>query len=124
MNDGIVKVTEYHLSADDTRIVFHHKEGDEMTLEYNGMVFRGRPLYREDTALGLIVSVQLENTPDLQTVFLSVAVPEANRPSNMKSVSVSSFAVFTTNRTTIAGPDGISGQVRDYKVLSLSGNAW
>lgn len=124
MMGKLIAVNEYHLSADDTRIVFHNGDDDSMTLEYDGKVFKGRALHREKTALGFMVSAELETVPDLHTVVLSVAVPEANRPSNAKSISVSTFAVFTTARTSIAGPGGISGQIRDFKVVVLQGNAW
>jgi len=125
MNESSHEVTEYHLYGEGMKVVFHQGSDDAMKLEYNGKVFSGRALYRERTVLGLVASVLLETSPDLHTVWLSVVIPDAHCPSNAKSIPVATFAVFTTKRTSIAGPAGVSGQVDAYKVISpLNGNAW
>lgn len=96
-----------------------------MRLEYDGKVFSGRQLHREVTVLGLAVSAIPETSPDRDTVWITVMIPDAHCPANARSVAVNSFAVLTTKRTSIAGPSGVSGQVDVYKVISpLSGNAW
>jgi len=124
--DRPIPVTQYHLSADaeDVKIVFHAGNEDTAKLEYNGKIFVGRALTRENTPLGLVVSAQLERIPDLHSISLCLAVPEANCPSNARSIPISTFATFTTVRTTIAGPDLVRGQIRTYRVVPLKGNAW
>lgn len=122
--ERLTPVNEYHLSAEGTQIVFCSGDEDTMTLAYNGTVFRGRSLYRETTLMGIVVSVQLEVISDLHTIFLSVAVPEGNRPSDARSIAVSTFAVISTERTSIAGPQLVGGQIRRYEVIPLQGNAW
>jgi hypothetical protein len=119
------EVTEYHLRGEGAEIVFHKGKDDDMKLEYNHKVFSGRALSREVTTLGLAVSVILEASPDLGTVWLTVIIPDANCPDGARSIPINSFAVVTDKRTSIAGPPGVSGQVDVYKsVLPLTGNAW
>jgi hypothetical protein len=117
-------VTQYHLSGEDLEIVVCAGTGDAPTLEYNGQIFQGPALREEQTALGLVLSAIVETIPDLHTVTLSVAVPEGNRPSTDRSISISSFATFVTERTSIGGPALVSGQLRTYQHVPLEGNAW
>lgn len=125
MESSMVSVKEYHLAAEDIRIVFRDGDEQSTSLEHNGNLFSGDALHRERTAgLGLVVSVELEAVPDLRVTFLSLVVPEANRASAEKSIAVGTFAVYTTVRTSIAGPAQVHGQLRTSRVLRLSGNAW
>lgn len=117
-------VTQYHLAAEGVIIVFHAETQDAMTLEYNGQLFHGDTLQREQTALGLVVSAVVEAVPALQTVILSLIVPNGNCPQDARSISISTFAVFTTARTSIGGPALVSGQLQSYKLVSLEGTAW
>lgn len=117
-------VTEYHLHGDGAEIAFHGGSDDEMKLEYNGKVFSGRALYRETTVLGFAASAILETIPDLRTVWITVMIPHVRCPANAESTAVSTFAVLTTKRTSIAGPAAVSGQGELYKVVALTGHAW
>jgi hypothetical protein len=116
-------VTQYHLTGEDVKIVFRDGTDDTASLEYNGQIFRGPTLYQDQTALGRVISIHLETIPDLHTVFLSLAVPEANRPSDQRSIDVSTFATITTTRTSIGGPGLVTGQIRTYQVVPLKGDA-
>lgn len=125
MKASLHEVTEYHLRGDDMEIAFHRGSDEDMKLTYNGKVFSGRALSRETTVLGLAVSAMLKAAPDLDTVWLTVVIPDARCPENAKSIPVTTFAVITTKRTSILGPPGVSGQVDTYKVVfPLQGNAW
>lgn len=118
-------VTEYRLSAPDTEIAFHRGPDDEMRLEYNGRAFSGRQLHREVTLIGLAASAMLEANPDRDTVWITVMIPDAHCPADARSVTINSFAVLTTRRTSIAGPSAVSGPIEMYKVIApLNGNAW
>lgn len=117
--------TEYHLHGDGTDVVFHRGNDDEMRLQYNGKVFSGRELHRELTVLGLTASALVEASPDLHTIWFTVVIPDARCPANARSIPVTTFAVLTTKRTSIAGPAGVAGQIEVYKVVCpLTGNAW
>ncbi|MBK8256464.1 MAG: hypothetical protein IPK82_27825 [Polyangiaceae bacterium] len=122
-------VTQYHLhgtdpSGQEVKIVFHAGDDNAMKLEYQDKEYQGRVLYRERSILGTIASIELEALPDLHTVFLSVVIPEANCPANMKSTAVHTFAVRTTTKTSIGGPSLVSGQIQTYEHIQLNGNAW
>ena len=86
--------------------------------------FSGRAIFREHIQSGFMPSVVLEQAPDLHTITLTLAIPAANIPDNMKSIPVKTFAVRTTNKTSIAGPELVEGQIQSYEVLALEGNAW
>jgi hypothetical protein len=124
MKGSLITVNEYHLSGDDMKIVFHNGDDETMTLQCNDKVFKGRALYRDNMSMGLVVSTMMEAVPDLRVTILSVAIPGAQRPANAKSVPISTFAVLSTGRTSIAGPSLVEGQLITYKVVPLHGNAW
>jgi hypothetical protein len=86
--------------------------------------FRGSQLRQKQTEIGTLVTVTLKQVPDLKTVVLTLIVPQVNIPDNDNDgVSVAVKAIETTIRTTIAGPNGVRGQVQTYKSLSLRGKA-
>jgi hypothetical protein len=123
--EQLVTVNEYHLTGENTRIVFRNGDGEDVVLEYNEQVFRGRTeLHVQQTELGLVVTALVESAPDRHTISISVTVPEANRPSSAKSIEVNTFAVLSTKRTSIGGPALVEGQIQTYTVVPLQGNAW
>ena len=128
MKKELVSVKNYHLAGDGVKIVFSMEDPDELELVYEDKQgerrFSGRAIYREKTVLGLLVSVVLENVPDLHRIMLSLAVPSANKPDNMRSIPVKTFAVRTTDRTSISGEGGVEGQIQTYETTVLDGNAW
>jgi hypothetical protein len=123
----LVKVSEYHLSGDGIRIVFSLKN-QEPKLVYEDKtgerIFTGRQIHQERIQLGFIPSVVLEEAPDSHEITLSLAVPDANRPDEVRSIPVKTFAVRTTTRTSIAGPDMVEGQLQAHETYVLKGNAW
>jgi hypothetical protein len=112
------------LAGKHTKIIFVTGDVDEMRLSYNDRVYEGHALYCEPHQLGHLVSVVLDSVPDSHTTVLTVAVPEANRPADMRSLGIHTFAVVTTIKTSIAGAGLVSGQAREYDVIMLHGNAW
>lgn len=114
---------QYHLSGKDISLEYHvEKPGP--TLTYNRRVFTGRELRVEHAVLGTLVSVLLDAVPDHQVKTLSVAIPAANCPDGARSIAIDSFAVLTTEHTSIGGPHLVQGAVQTYEVLALHGNAW
>lgn len=126
--EKLVSVKSYHLAGDGIKIRFSMEDPDELELVYEDKqgerTFSGRAIYRDETQLGFMPSVILEQDPDLHIVTLSLAVPSANRPDNMKSIPVKTFAVRTTTRTSIGGPELVEGQIEVYEMYNLEGNAW
>jgi len=94
---------DYH---DETRNVA--AEGDEIAVE------RG--------PLGRLVTITLESVPDLHTLTVTLVLPDLggfSRP----ITSFRTFAVLTTNRTTIGGPELITGPIQLYRVVRGDGTA-
>jgi hypothetical protein len=118
-----IPVSQYDLSGKGVRIAFRVGPEGAPTLEYNGRIFRGDELRYEQTAIGSVASAVLETIPDLHTISLSLAVPDANRPADARAVPVRTFAVFTTERTSIGGPGLVTGQLQEYELVSLTGEA-
>jgi hypothetical protein len=116
-------VTQYELCGEGVKILVSAETEDKLAVEYNGTIFQGPALQREQGVLGRTLSVVVEVIPDLHTIFLSVIVPEANQSAEGKSVPISTFAVFTTGRSSIGGPALLPGQLQLYKVVPLEGSA-
>ena len=127
MKGKLVSVKNYHLSGDGVKIVFS-MENEKPELVYEDKLgehkFSGSQIDLEKIQLGLLPSVVLDAVPDSHTITLALAVPAANRPDEVKSISVKTFAVRTTNRTSIGGPDLLEGQIQKYEIYILEGNAW
>ena len=125
--EKLAAVKTYHFSGDDVRISFS-EEDPEPELIYEDKQgkrqFTGREIYRDKTQLGFLPSVVLQEVPDLHTLILSLAVPAANRPENVKSIPVETFAVRTKIRTSFAGPGTVEGQIQSHETIALKGNAW
>jgi hypothetical protein len=68
-----------------------------------------------------LVTVSLEGEPDLYTMTLTLAVPPINLEG--KEAPFTTFAVLTTNRTSIGGPDLVNGQIASYEIVPLTGEA-
>jgi hypothetical protein len=121
---SLIPVSDYHLAGKHTKIVFVTGEPDEMRLSYNDRSYEGSALHCEPTSLGQLVSVVLDSEPNLHTIVLSISVPEANRPADMRSIGIHTFAVITTTKTLTEATAHLSGQIREYDVIALHGNAW
>lgn len=85
--------------------------------------FRGSQVRHKPTEIGILISVTLKTVPDSRTVVFSLLLPLVNVPDDRPSIPVSIKAIETTNRTSIAGPKLVKGQVQTYKVYSLKGSA-
>lgn len=85
--------------------------------------FRGSQIRVKQTEIGTLLTVTLKSVPDLRTITFSLLMPLVNVPDNDPTVSVNIKAIETTSKTTIAGPNGVKGQVQTYKLYSLKGTA-
>src|SRR5689334_2960764 len=75
--------------------------------------FRGDEIQVVQSPLGSLVTVLLSATPDLETVTLTLVIPAMNVDANGEPLRT--FAVRTTNRTSIGGPALVKGQIQTYK---------
>jgi hypothetical protein len=83
--------------------------------------FRGDEIQVLDSPLGRLVTVVLSAIPDLETVTLTLVVPAMNVDANGEPLRT--FAVRTTNRTSIGGPALVKGQLQTYRRYALTGRA-
>jgi hypothetical protein len=82
--------------------------------------FSGEEIQTLASALGTEVTVTLETVPDLHTITLTVLLP-AITLSPGDEESFESAGIFTTSKTTIAGPpDGVA---QTYEIILLDGVA-
>jgi hypothetical protein len=128
MTMNLVRAKTYHLAGDGLRIEFCMEDPKELELVYEDQKgerkFSGKAIYQKELQLGFVPSVVLEQVPDLHTVFFSLIVPSASRSNNQKSISLRTFAIRTTSRTSIDGPEAVEGQVQTHEIFTLEGNAW
>lgn len=87
------------------------------------LTFSGEDLRRLETEIGSLVTVTLEQIPDLQTVTLTLLVPTINLREGSTESPVQTVAIVTTQRTSIGGPQLLEGQVQTYRTLPLEGTA-
>ncbi len=125
----LVRVKAYHLAGDGIEIEFSMKDPKALELVYRDKQgerkFSGQAIRLvENRELGFLASVVLEQVPDLRIITFSLAVPSANRNNDEKSISVETFAVRTTTRTSSGGPRLVKGQIQAYQIPVLKGNAW
>ncbi len=128
MSEQLVSVKTYHLAGDDVKVEISMVDPDELKLVWDDKegerTFSGRAIYRETTELGLMLSVILKHAQDSHTIILSIALPSANRPEDMRSIPVETFAVLTTALSSSNGPQEVEGQIENYKIVNLKGNVW
>ncbi len=72
--------------------------------------------------LGRLVTATLSAVPDLASTTLVLVVPQVNLGDRAEQ-KIRTLAVLVEDRTSIAGPGPVSGQLQRYKALRLSGTA-
>jgi hypothetical protein len=83
----------------------------------------GTDIRRLETEIGALVTIDLAQIPDLQTIKVTLVVPTVNLPQPANSSDLQTIAILTTSRTTIGGPNLIVGQIETYRTLYLRGTA-
>ena len=84
--------------------------------------FSGTEIQTGKALIGTLVTVTIEQTPDLKRVTFSLLLPDVNLQQSDK-VNIKAIGVFTTTKTSIAGPKLVKGALQTYKVEGLSGTA-
>jgi hypothetical protein len=116
-------------------------EGDGATISYATTSIAGVPQFsyrdsehnvsksgtddirRLETEIGALVTIDLAQIPDLQTIKVTLVVPTVNLPQPANSSDLQTIAILTTSRTTIGGPNLVVGQIETYRTLYLRGTA-
>jgi hypothetical protein len=82
--------------------------------------FSGDEIQTLGSALGMEVTVTLDTIPDLHTITLTVLLPAITlSPGGEESFETA--GIFTTSKTTIAGPP--TGVTQSYEIIALDGVA-
>jgi len=84
--------------------------------------FSGDEIRVERTEIGQLVSVTVQQVPDLKTVTMSLVIPDINLDMGEPTLFESSI-IFTTNYTTIGGPDLVKGPLQTYWSPTAIGQA-
>jgi len=93
-------------------------------LAYKDEEFEGKNFIKQDTPLGSLVSIVLDEEADGRKVMFSLIIPIANVPKTERSIPIDTYAIRTNEKSSIAGTDAIKGQVQTYEILAMRGNAW
>lgn len=83
----------------------------------------GDGVVRETTAIGTLVTIELENIPDLRRVTFTLVLPEINPGPDNQPVVLNTLGVRTTHHMTIGGPGLIIGPLQTYETVALCGTA-
>lgn len=83
----------------------------------------GDAILREVTEIGTLVTIEVENIPDLARVTFTLVLPAINLGPDSQPVVLHTLGVRTTNHTTIGGPDLIIGPLQTYETVALCGTA-
>ena len=88
---------------------------------YVSKQFQGRDIVLEDSRIGQLVTVILEQVPDLKTVSFTLILPVVSLLPSSRGTKIEVPGISATAHTTIAGP-GL-GPSMTYRQAMLSGTA-
>ena len=116
----MIQANTYLLQGAESKIEVVRNFGGQPNILLDGELFEGVRI--EETSVGPIASVVLSAIHDERTDILSVILPPVNLDDGGQAPVVTA-AIFSIHKTTIGGPDGVSGQIVDYKIEPLTGVA-
>ena len=85
--------------------------------------FSGTEIQTGKTLIGTLVTVTIEETPDLKRVMFSLLLPDVSLQPSGKKVNIKTIGIVTTMKTSIGGPKLTTGARQTYKVANLAGTA-
>lgn len=85
--------------------------------------FSDTDIRAQDTEIGREITVTLEQTPDLQTITLTLLIPTINLSPEGRENPIETVAIITAAPTSIGGSNLIDGQLQIYDTLALQGIA-
>ena len=117
---------DFELQGDDTRIhytttsfagvpQFLYETRDQ------SLNFSGEDIHLLETEIGKLATVTVEHVPDYRTITLTLLVPAINLQGEESSIETE--VIVTTHHTTVAGQEGVEGQVQTYQTMTLQGTA-
>ena len=83
--------------------------------------FRGDQIRLEEGVLGRLVTVVVEEVPDLHVVTFTLILPEFRLRDGEDKIDT--LGIWTTGRTSIGGPALLVGQLSTYRWAHLTGVA-
>ena len=86
-----------------------------------GKQFQGDDIYFEESRIGRLITVALEQVPDLKTVNFTLILPVVNKLPSSGGAYIEVPGIWATAHTTIAGP-GLGPSIT-YRQVMLSGTA-
>jgi hypothetical protein len=84
--------------------------------------FRGDQIRTTESEIGTQVTVTLQAVADGDSSLLTLLLPTVNLEGTSEQIC-ETFAIFTTVRGSIAGPNLVTGAVQSYNVVKLEGTA-
>jgi hypothetical protein len=83
--------------------------------------FAGDVIRVQETAIGKLVTVELEYIPDAGAELFSLLLPAVGQVA--VAPKIAALAIYTTEQTTMEGSAGIEGAIQLYRVVEVQGTA-
>jgi hypothetical protein len=118
-DDGSAQANQYEFASPSVSVYYSPSSfSGEAQLRYRRgnaapLDFSGDEIRVERTEIGQLVSVTVQQVPDLKVVTLSLVIPDINLDTGAPTQFESSI-IFTTNHTTIGGPELVKGPLQTY----------
>jgi hypothetical protein len=110
---------DVELTYDTTSIAgqpqLHYRHGD------HDVSRSGEEIRSLETEIGTLVTAEVDSVPDSHTLTVSVLLPAINLGEGDADFETS--AIETTSKTSIGGPNLVTGALETYEFLPLSGKA-
>ena len=127
-------------STPDTTPNLYELQGDKVRITYSTSSISGQPQFNFSqgrkalhfsgtdiqtgkTLIGTLVTVTIDETPDLKRVMFSLVLPDVNLQQSGKKANIKTIGIITTIKTSIGGPTLTKGALQTYKVTNLAGTA-
>ena len=127
-------------STPDTTPNLYELQGDKVRITYSTSSISGQPQFNFSqgrkalhfsgpdiqtgkTLIGTLVTVKIDETPDLKRVMFSLVLPDVNLQQSGKKANIKTIGIIATIKTSIGGPTLTKGALQTYKVKNLAGTA-
>jgi hypothetical protein len=127
MSNSMTTPNLYELHGNDLSVVYSTSGFDGQPSfayqdEYVALSRRGDEIRTNDTEVGTLVTITIQNTPDLGSTSFTLLVPRVNLSGTQRGANISTEGITTRHRSSIA-PQLDQGQIDHYRVTHLSGTA-
>lgn len=90
---------------------------------YGGKAYTGTDLDTHKSDYGILATIITDIVPDKHTKRLTVLIPPVNFTGEVGGAYVTSQAIISTEHTSFAGSDAVTGQVISYEAKFIVGAA-